>query len=142
MYFELICLIYGSTKLNTELNWLWRTKIHTTHIVYQNQCRSRVIFMEDHIPVRRDRCLLLSRQTSKWSLWDVVFHENNYPYLLFGLACKTDHNFIISYEVMIKSVPPLFLNLGTSCSYLLKGEEKECCGKLSRSRKPDILQQR
>ena len=37
----------------------------------------RVIFMEDHIPIRPDRRLLLGRQTFKWSLWDVVFHENN-----------------------------------------------------------------
>ena len=36
-----------------------------------------VIFMEDHIQIRPDRSLLLSRQTSKCSLWDVVFHENN-----------------------------------------------------------------
>ena len=36
----------------------------------------RVIFMEDHIPIRPDRSLL-GRQTFKWSLWDVVFHENN-----------------------------------------------------------------
>ena len=33
--------------------------------------------MEDHISTRPDRRLLLGRQTSKWSLWDVVFHENN-----------------------------------------------------------------
>ena len=33
--------------------------------------------MEDQIPIRPDRSLLLGRQTSKWSLWDVVFHENN-----------------------------------------------------------------
>ena len=36
----------------------------------------RVIIMEDHIPVRADRSLLLGRQNSKRSLWDVVFHEN------------------------------------------------------------------
>ena len=33
--------------------------------------------MEDHIPMRSDRSLLFGRQTSKWSLWDVVFHWNN-----------------------------------------------------------------
>ena len=27
---------------------------------------SRVIFMEDHIPIRLDRTLLLGRQTSRW----------------------------------------------------------------------------
>ena len=37
--------------------------------------------MEDHIPIRPDRSLLLGRQTSKWSLRDVVFHENNSKYL-------------------------------------------------------------
>ena len=37
----------------------------------------RVIFMEDHIPIRTDRSQVLGRQTSKLSLWDVVFHENN-----------------------------------------------------------------
>ena len=70
-------MFYGSTKVNTELDWLYQTKIHTTHIVYQIKYRSSVIFMEDHNPVRPDRCLLLGRQTSKWSLLDVVFHENN-----------------------------------------------------------------
>ena len=33
--------------------------------------------MEDHIPKRPDRSVLLGRQTSKWCLEDVVFHENN-----------------------------------------------------------------
>ena len=28
--------------------------------------RPRVIFMEDHIPLRPDRSLLMGRQTSKW----------------------------------------------------------------------------
>ena len=37
----------------------------------------RVIFMGDHIPLRTDRSQVLGRQTSKLSLWDVVFHENN-----------------------------------------------------------------
>ena len=36
----------------------------------------RVIFMEDHIPIRLDRGLLFVRQTSKWTLLDVVFHKN------------------------------------------------------------------
>ena len=31
--------------------------------------------MEDTILIRPDRSLLLGRQN--WSLWDVVFHENN-----------------------------------------------------------------
>ena len=38
---------------------------------------NRVIFMDDHIPIRPDRSLLFGRQTSKWSLWEVDFHENN-----------------------------------------------------------------
>ena len=33
----------------------------------------RVIFMEDHIPIRPDGSLLLGRQTSKWSLLFMVF---------------------------------------------------------------------
>ena len=37
----------------------------------------RVIFMENHIPIRPDRSLQLGRQTSKWSLWAVGFDENN-----------------------------------------------------------------
>ena len=39
---------------------------------------TRVIFMEDHIPIRPDTSLLLGTQTSKCSLWNVVLHENNY----------------------------------------------------------------
>ena len=82
-------MFYGSTKVNTELDWLYQTKIHTTHIVYQIKYRSSVIFMEDHNPVRPDRCLLLGRQTSKWSLLDVVFHENNsIPSYFLSLTAK------------------------------------------------------
>ena len=33
--------------------------------------------MEDHITIRPDRSLLLGRQNPNWSVWDVVFHENN-----------------------------------------------------------------
>ena len=33
--------------------------------------------MEEHFPIRPDRSQLLGRQTFDWSLWDVVFHENN-----------------------------------------------------------------
>ena len=33
--------------------------------------------MEDNFPERPDRSLLIGRQTTKWSLWDVVFHEND-----------------------------------------------------------------
>ena len=40
-------------------------------------CHIRVIFMEDHIPIRPDRSLLIGRQTPKWSLRAMVFHENN-----------------------------------------------------------------
>ena len=39
--------------------------------------QNRVIFIVDHIPIRSDRSLLLGSQTSKWSFWDVVPHENN-----------------------------------------------------------------
>ena len=41
------------------------------------QIQCRVIFIVDHIPIRPDLGLLLGRQTSKWSFWDVVFYENN-----------------------------------------------------------------
>ena len=44
------------------------------HDLFLKQSR---IFMDDHIPISSDRSLL-GRQTSKWYLWDVVFHENNY----------------------------------------------------------------
>ena len=49
--------------------------------------------MEDHIPMRPDRSLLLGRQISKWSLWDVIFHENQSKVGLFttsdtGVACS------------------------------------------------------
>ena len=40
--------------------------VYCLHVTY------RVIFMENHIPIRPDRSLLLGRLTSKWSLWDVV----------------------------------------------------------------------
>ena len=33
--------------------------------------------MEDHIPEGPDRSLQVGRHTSKLSLWDVVFHEND-----------------------------------------------------------------
>ena len=36
----------------------------------------RAIFMEDHIPERANRSLLIGRQTSKWSLWDVIKDQN------------------------------------------------------------------
>ena len=45
--------------------------------------------MDDYIPLRPDRSLLFGRQTSKWSSWDLVFHENysicivNHPLVLF-----------------------------------------------------------
>ena len=44
--------------------------------------------MEDHIPIRPDRSLLFGRQTSKWSIWDVVFHENNSIQKLLVLTFK------------------------------------------------------
>ena len=45
--------------------------------IYFNYIKVRVISWKNTIPVSPDRILLLVRQTSKWSLWDVVFHENN-----------------------------------------------------------------
>ena len=48
----------------------------TTARLYLNKA-SLSIVMENHIPIRPDRSLQLGRQTSKWSLWYVVFDENN-----------------------------------------------------------------
>ena len=51
----------------------------------------RVSFMEDQIPIRPDRSLLLGRQTSKWSLLGVFFHENDSKrnfYLVFAIYEK------------------------------------------------------
>ena len=36
--------------------------------------------MQDNIPIRPDRTILIGRQTSKWSLRDVVFDENNFTH--------------------------------------------------------------
>ena len=52
-------------------------------------------FMEDHIPIRPDRSLLLGRQTSKWSLWDVVFHENNSIFIILTGLCHQQQDEII-----------------------------------------------
>ena len=43
--------------------------------------------MEEHIPIRPDRSLLLGRQTSKWSYWDVVFLKLFLVYIL----CSATH---------------------------------------------------
>ena len=47
--------------------------------------------MEDNIPERPYRSLLLDSQTYKWSLWDVVFHENDsfLLYILYFKKCKS-----------------------------------------------------
>ena len=45
--------------------------------------------MEDHIPIRPDRSLLLGRQASKWSLWDVAFHVNNSTTNLVFVECNS-----------------------------------------------------
>ena len=47
------------------------------YVFTSDRVKNRVIFMEDCIPIRTDRSLLLGRLTPKWSLWDVVIHENN-----------------------------------------------------------------
>ena len=44
--------------------------------------------MEDHIPIRPDRSLLSGRHTSEWSLWNLVFHENNSNF--FGQAASSN----------------------------------------------------
>ena len=43
----------------TKHNQVSNQEVNTIH-----KCRSSVIFMEDHIPIRSDRSLLLGRQTS------------------------------------------------------------------------------
>ena len=48
------------------------TEIYSTSLRHRlkNETFSRVMFMEDHIPVRPDSSLLFVRQTSKWSgMW-------------------------------------------------------------------------
>ena len=47
--------------------------------------------MEDHIPIRPDRSLLLGRQTFKWSLWDCAFHENYSIYLINYIKSTDDY---------------------------------------------------
>ena len=51
--------------------------ITLNYFVQTNVYGLRVIFMDDHIPIRPDISLLFGRQTSKWFLLDVAFHENN-----------------------------------------------------------------
>ena len=49
---------------------------------------SRVILMEDHILIRPDGSLLFGRQTSKLSLWDAVFHEDDSTLISDWVKCK------------------------------------------------------
>ena len=42
-----------------------------------------------------DRSLLIGRQTSKWSLWDVFFDENN---------TRTDKRILFGYNNTIKTI--------------------------------------
>ena len=71
--------------------------------------------MEDPIPIKLDRSLLLGGQTSKWSLSDVVFQENNsnqkltwiltmaqFNWLWLKLSVKTTRLFISS---ILSAVP-------------------------------------
>ena len=46
-------------------------------IISSTDCFHRGIFVEDHIPEIPDRSLPIDRKTSKRSLCDVVFHEND-----------------------------------------------------------------
>ena len=46
--------------------------------------------MEDHIPKRPDRSLLLGRQTSKRSVWDVVLHENDSAIVLSRISLQME----------------------------------------------------
>ena len=56
--------------LGLALVLLWQERV-------DKKSSTIVIFMEDHIPESPDRSLIIGRQTFKWSLWDVVFNENN-----------------------------------------------------------------
>ena len=65
---------------------------------------SRVILREDHIPERPDKSLLISRQTSKWSLRDMVFQENN--------SNTTLEVFLFS-DIQIKKIKKQIMNYET-----------------------------
>ena len=49
--------------------------------------------MEDHIPERPDKSII-GRHTSKWSLWDVVFIENN-------STCKSILNTLVIMSLFV-----------------------------------------
>ena len=73
--------------LGLALVLLWQERV-------DKKSSTIVIFMEDHIPESPDRSLIIGRQTFKWSLWDVVFHENNYKW---NLKLKTKNHPIYVY---------------------------------------------
>ena len=54
----------------------WIDSRPTTNLEKLHFITGRAIFMEDHIPKRLFRSLSTQQQTSIWSYWDVVFHEN------------------------------------------------------------------
>ena len=78
--------------------------------------------MEDRIPIRSDRSLLLGRQTSKWSLCDVVFHENNSNSVSFPPLVATSLK--MSYLTHILSFGP-FIELHSLSSVCRDDETKQ-----------------
>ena len=48
--------------------------ITLNYFVQTNVYGLRVIFMDDHIPIRPDRSLLFGRQTSKWFSMKITQH--------------------------------------------------------------------
>ena len=76
---------------NVDYLKLWEkgeTRLNTILIIIISRNRNSRI---DHDPIRPDRSLLIGRQTYKWSLWDVVFHENNSTLIkYYYVVVKTD----------------------------------------------------
>ena len=64
-------------EVDRLLNGITAQQKGTTARRYSNKTSlCRVIFMEDLIRLRTDRSILIGKQSSKWSLLNVVFHEN------------------------------------------------------------------
>ena len=73
--FSILNLIFKSRTEEGSIGGCQKIELVYSIGLILSHCR--VIFMENHILERPDRSLLLiGIQTSKWSLCDVVFHEN------------------------------------------------------------------
>ena len=70
MYLLLHFPVNTNAPLSHKLSvgWAYKFECFTDNLWQTKRCR--VIFTEDHIP-------LLGGKSSKWSLWNVVFHEIN-----------------------------------------------------------------